>query len=119
MWDGFEGRRFPRVKSKCQLFIQSVEGKSPISALTENIGLGGVCVILKEPLGKLSRIRLSLELEDAVAPIDCEARIVWCVESREWGSDTRSYDTGIEFLNLSDQDRKRVECLIRGKVGTK
>ena len=46
-WDGLNRRKFPRVIYPCLVVIQNgkVDDRDVILTHTENIGIGGVCVI--------------------------------------------------------------------------
>lgn len=116
MWDGLEGRKFPRVKANCQIYIEMPNLASPISATTENIGVGGICVVLKQQIPKFSKLRLELDVADGDGPILCEGRVVWSVESREFHSGQSTFDTGIEFLNMEDIAVRRIRYLIQNQI---
>ena len=56
-WDGFNRRKFPRVNYPCLvvLNVRIEETESVILSHTENIGIGGVCVILKQNVKTVCR----------------------------------------------------------------
>ena len=105
-WSGLNKREFPRINLSCDISIH--DGDVPIKAKTENLGPGGLCALLERELEKLSSVHLSLELEPNTPPVRSHARIVWIVKSKELGSKKVSYDTGFEFINISDADRLRI-----------
>lgn len=106
MWDGFNKRKFPRVNLSCEITIKAHEGKSPMRAITENLGAGGVCVILDKPLERFSVCHVSLDLADASPKIECAGKAVWIVPTQE-GSKKR-FDTGIEFSGLDEAAQDRI-----------
>jgi hypothetical protein len=107
MWQGIDKRKFPRADYICDLLVFK-EGRSrEFLAHTENIGTGGICTLLKDPLDKLSLVEIILYLKDGLPPVRCGARVVWSVKR---GPD---FDTGIEFINLSDADYVRIEKIFR------
>jgi c-di-GMP-binding flagellar brake protein YcgR len=114
-WAGLDHRVFPRVSTQCDLAISSRTGKA-IKAKTENLGAGGACVILDQELEKLSRTHIRIVLEPGLPPIECEARVVWTVRSKEPASGKVSFDTGIEFLNLSSREQERIKTFVRSWV---
>jgi len=121
MWQGMDRRRFPRAHYRCKIIVVHRRHKEKLSTFTENIGLGGVCVVLSKELDKFSEAELLIYLEDGQMPLDCVGRIVWVVR-REFAEPNKAieYDTGIEFLQLKDNDKLRVErivqeCLKQGK----
>ena len=99
MWDGFNKRKFPRVNLRCEIIILPGTQTAPLSTVTENLGTGGVCVILEEPLERFSQCRVRLELEETQPAIECLGRVVWSVSTKDLGGRKNRFDTGIEFLN--------------------
>ena len=114
-WAGLNQRQFPRVNTRCDILIHHRLGGA-IQACTQNLGIGGACVILKQELEKLSTVRLRLTLKSEAAPIACEGRIVWIVRSKEPSSGKVTFDTGIEFLNLKLDEQERITSFIQDKV---
>ena len=98
MWDGFNKRKFPRLNIHCEIDILSEIQKGPIRTNTENIGIGGVCVILDKPLERFSKCRLKLDLTDQ--EVRCDAKVVWIVPTREGNRSKKKFDTGLEFEGI-------------------
>lgn len=124
MWDGMNRRRFPRANYPCLIKITRKKPYSSISARTENIGHGGICVILKKDLGRFTPLDLELKLPDGKPPLETIARTVWVVKGHFPGEKPpKRYDTGIEFLELKDDDKERVDHIIEeilaGRLGSK
>lgn len=114
MWQGIDKRRFPRANYPCEIIIMKKAAADKISTHTENIGAGGVCVILHQELDRFSDVGLILILNDKQLPIDCEARVVWTVKRSEpLGQALNQVDTGIEFVNLKEKDKLRIEKVVR------
>jgi len=106
-WSGLDKRNFPRVQARCDIWIN--EGSSTvIKTRTENVGGGGVCVILKQELEKFSNVRLQLTLTEGSTPLESGGRIVWVVPSSDPATHKVSYDTGIEFLGLMPEDQETI-----------
>ena len=101
MWDGFNKRKFPRLNLRCELIVRNqTPGEQILRTQTENLGAGGICVILEKSLERFSTVSLRLELDPNLPWIECLGKVVWSVPSREAVSKKESFDTGIEFLNL-------------------
>ena len=100
MWDGLNKRKFPRIAVDCEIFIQSEPESLPITARTENLGVGGVCVILGEPLERFSSCRVKLQVDEKMPAIECVGKIVWIVPIQDSKAKKQKFDVGIEFLNL-------------------
>ena len=112
MWDGFNQRKFPRVNLQCEILIQALELAEPIPAVTENVGAGGVCVILDKSLERFSKCRIRLHLNPTEPVIDCEGKVVWAVPTREIKSTRKRFDTGIEFVELESAGGQKIREFI-------
>ncbi|OGW82173.1 MAG: hypothetical protein A3G33_10630 [Omnitrophica bacterium RIFCSPLOWO2_12_FULL_44_17] len=111
-WMGLNKREFPRVDISCDILIDD-ENEKQIIAKTENLGSGGVCVLLGRPLDKLSNVELKLSLGHDNLPLTCQGRVVWLVQSRDLSTHKTTYDTGIEFTNIKEEDRARISQFIK------
>lgn len=112
-WSGLDQRAFPRLSARCDIAIHDRQFGQGLKAKTQNVGAGGVCVILDRALEKLSQVGLRLTLAESEKPIECDGRVVWMVRSKEPASGKVSFDTGIEFLNLFPEDQTRLEHFIQ------
>ena len=116
MWDGFDKRKFPRLNLHCEITLQPVERNTPIKAVTENVGVGGICAILNEPLARFTQCRILLELEDALPAVEGMGRIVWTVPTSQAGKRGKRFDTGVEFLDLSPEGRELLRKFIQDRL---
>ena len=107
MWQGFNRRQFPRANFPCDIIIYKKGAHEKISGRTENIGLGGVCVLTARDLDKMSLVDLSIFLEKDKPPIECEARVMWVVKHKD------KFDIGMEFLNLEKKDSVKIEGVVQ------
>src|SRR5262245_42535232 len=110
MWDGFNQRKFPRLNLRCEIDIVS-DAQSPFHVTTENIGVGGVCVILDKALERFSKCHLRLDV-NAKHDLECEGKIVWIVPTRDSKSSKKRYDTGIEFTGLEPDQLEKLRKYI-------
>ena len=100
MWNCINRRKFPRANYKCLIYIKKRLNAKTISTQTENIGAGGICVLIKEDLGLFQGVDIELFFEDDKPPIKSGGTVVWVVkktEPKQKGSYV--YDTGIEFID--------------------
>lgn len=118
MWDGIDRRRFPRAHYKCLIDIKKKEKTRPLATHTENIGSGGICVVVDENLGLFQGVSLELDLEDTSGTrIVCTGTVVWVVKKRGMREKAKElYDTGIEFIDIKEPDRKRVSAIVEGII---
>jgi len=118
IWDGFNKRKFPRLNLQCEIEIQTeVKPDASIHAVTENVGIGGVCVVVDKSLERFSRCHLRLELDAQSPMIECHGKVVWAVPTRDIHSHKTLYDTNIEFLDIPSESRdllkNRLEDMVK------
>ncbi len=110
-WEGLNRRKFPRINYPCLVVINHKDGEKDdvILTHTENVGRGGICVILKQNVKMFSLVNLELDLLDMEDHIRCQGKIVWNVR-RKNDADSKPlfYDLGIEFQDLKEADEKRL-----------
>ncbi len=114
-WAGLDQRAFPRVSARCDISIHDRIGGA-ITTKTQNLGIGGVCVILNRELAKLSQVHLRLTLENTAQTVECDGRVVWMVRSKEPSSGKVSFDIGIEFLGLKPNDQELITAFIKTRI---
>jgi len=106
IWQGMDKRRFPRIDYPCKVVVLRSDMKKTFAVNTENIGVGGICVLLDKRLPKFCPVEVLLYLKDNVGPLECNGRVVWVVTNE------KSFDTGIEFIDIREIDRLRVEKIV-------
>ena len=114
-WNGLDKRKFPRANYPCLIVIRHNQG-GPEAMLThtENLGIGGVCVILKKSIKLFTSVEVELDLLDTETHIKCNGRVVWAVQRRNpQEKKTTFYDTGIEFTGINTKDQKRVDEIVQ------
>jgi len=102
-----EQRRFVRAKFDCKIIIHAPKEHIIVSH-TENIGAGGIMVIIDENLEVSSMVGLEIYLNGE--PITCSGRVAWVVENQG------RYDTGVEFVKISEEDRRVIDNLVKSIV---
>jgi c-di-GMP-binding flagellar brake protein YcgR len=112
MWDGINRRKFPRANYKCLITIKRRLNAKTLSTQTENIGAGGICVIVKEDLGLFQGVDLELFLDEKNPPIKCGGTVVWVVKKSLQKNKAFLYDTGIEFIDIRPEDRERISEVV-------
>lgn len=113
MWNGMNKRAFPRAVYPCKVKVIVRFFLFTFDTFTENIGIGGICVILDKKLNKFSDVDLEVFLSDGEIPIKCLGRVVWVVKRSQFLQHKPSqYDTGIEFVDIGSRDRARITALV-------
>lgn len=120
MWDGINRRNFPRANYPCLVIIRRDHlRQEAILTHTENLGLGGICVILKKDLDLFSPVSLEIDLMDMQTHIKCEGKVAWVVKrSPEEDKKPSFFDTGVEFVNIKEKDKDRVYSIVNRLLGT-
>lgn len=114
MWNGMNKRSFPRADYPCKIKVRQKGASDAIVTRTENIGCGGVCVILNKNLGLFKEVELEINLENGLQLVKCDGRIVWVVKRESVGGlKPPVFDTGIEFVNLKDEYKDRIDKIIQ------
>ncbi len=114
-WEGLNRRKFPRAKYPCMVTIWiGAEDEEVCLTHTENLGIGGVCLILNQRLERTAEVGLEIDLLDLKDHVKCRGKVMWVVERK--GKDASSpftYDIGIEFLNIGEFDRSRIQAIVK------
>jgi len=113
VWSGIDRRKFPRANYKCLVTLRKKDGVQTFTTQTENIGAGGVCVILPERLDIFASVDLVITLVEGRPPIKTGGSIVWTVKSCDPKKlKANCYDTGIEFVDLSKENYQLIEKVV-------
>ena len=109
-WEGIEKRRFVRANFPCKIVIYTPT-QHILASHTENIGAGGVRVIIEQKLEISSNVGLEIYLEKE--PITCKGKIVWVVEKvNPISKKSFLFDTGLEFIDIKEDDRLVINNLV-------
>ena len=112
-WEGINQRKFPRASYKCLIRISEDGREEIIDTFTENIGSGGICVVLAKDFGLFETVSLEIFLGDEGEPIKCHGSIVWVVKHHPAKKTEKArFDTGVEFKDIRDADRERINKLV-------
>lgn len=105
-----ERRRFVRLNSSVDIQYTLLE-KEPAERLrtkSRNISAGGICIIAYEELATDSILLVSIYLPQENEPIITKGRVAW-VQPFEIAREGRHYDIGVEFIEISPEDRKKID----------
>ena len=112
-WSGIDTRRGVRVAFECVVIVKKKETSLVFRTQTENLSIGGVCVILERGLLKNTPVETELFLPEDPIPVTCAGKIAWSVRRNEYAKKKPSqFDTGIEFIGLPDEDKFRLKRII-------
>ena len=109
-----ERRKFVRADTMANIRWSKDTGKGKEAPkhqdVTRNIGGGGVCIIVKNKLEFGDKLQLEITLPK-LKIIHAKGTVVWTKEF-EIGLEkeiTKGYYAGVEFTDISEEDRKLVE----------
>lgn len=104
-----ERRRFPRLNASVAVEYSIIE-KNPFKEITftKSISSGGICLIVYEEIEVDTTLSLKINLTDDNDFIEAKGRVVWSSEFSLDPDKNKRWDLGIEFLEASEDDRKRV-----------
>jgi Tfp pilus assembly protein PilZ len=81
---------------------------------TENLGIGGACIICHRRFRLFSPVEMEIDLMDMEDHIRCKGKIVWLVQRKDPDArKPKSFDIGVEFQDLKEEDRKRVSKIVQ------
>ncbi len=109
-WEGMDRRKFPRVMYPCMVkLVSSDRTQGPILAHTENIGMGGISVTLKNEINLFTAVEMEVDLLDLDEHIIAKGKVVWKVRRKSIEKiKPMFYDIGIEFTEISKKDNDRL-----------
>ncbi len=105
-----ERRKFPRLNLSVDVEY-SVIGKEQYSkseGVTKNISSGGICVIVYEKIDIGDILSLIINLPAGERPIQTEGRVVWIGDFILSEDKRSSWDAGVEFTGISEDDSQRL-----------
>jgi hypothetical protein len=105
MPDGIDKRRYPRIVSKNAVLVTRL-GDDVLEdfARTEVVGLGGCMFASDEPYGLGAGLDLLITIAHEVVKVRTKVVYEKEVDGR--------WEVGVEFLNLSDQERQWIGVLL-------
>ena len=116
-WNGKEKRRFVRAKFPCKIIVNTPEEYTIVSH-TEDIGTGGIRVIIPDKLNISSIVGFEIFLKNG--GIKGKGRVVWVVnKGNSLFGDGIVFDTGVEFIEISEEDRRVVDNFVESVISSK
>ncbi|MFA5260793.1 MAG: ATP-binding protein [Candidatus Omnitrophota bacterium] len=106
LYIGSEMRLFKRIKYHVHANVTAGRGKKFI-ADTQDLSLGGICLITDIPLAADAQISLDIPLLKIRKKISVQGRVAWVshVDEHSMTKFTDRYQIGIEFTGLNKQKR--------------
>lgn len=114
-WAGINTRtrKSVRVFFECTVIVKKARSSIVFHSATENMSMGGVCIILEKELLRNTPVELELSLPDDLPCVKCTGKIMWSTKRNKYTKKKLSqFDTGIEFVDVSGQDKSRMKRII-------
>lgn len=94
---------------------QSLEVKVRLEAvvMTKDVSGNGLCLVMTNPLGVNIELAFDINLGSDSASIQCKGKVVRCELSR---TQPDTYDVGVCFTEISDEDRARITQFVEKNV---
>jgi Tfp pilus assembly protein PilZ len=117
-WNGLNRRRFPRIKYPCLVTFRNPD--EVLLTHTENLGIGGVGLMVKKNVKIFSEVILEIDLMDLQEHIKCRGKVVWAIRHKEQeGNKPLMYDIGIEFVDVGPGEVQRLEKVVQHLARTR
>jgi len=65
-WAGLNQRQFPRIATECDISLSKEGDHAQIRTKTQNLGVGGVCLLLAEEFERFTNVQLSLRFDKSL-----------------------------------------------------
>jgi hypothetical protein len=108
-----EKRRFPRAQITCKISTVYGERLLVFNTHTENIGEGGIRVILEQRLNIPTSVDVDLFLSDREAPLKCRGEVVWAIEIKPQGVTPLLFDTGVKFIEINSVNKEAIRGVVQ------
>ena len=111
-----ERRRFPRLPVNMGVDYKALDKKESdsITMDSKNISVGGIRIILLEKTEIGSLLELKFLLPESQKLISATGRVAWVEEFIVGDAKkARAYEAGIEFINISEEDRNKIGEYVR------
>ena len=110
-WYGAEKRRFPRAKFPCKIVVYLPQQHTVVTH-TENIGCGGVRIIIDENLEVSSVVGIEIFLDNGKV-LRCKGKVVWKLEEKSpLAKDAILFDLGLEFIDMKKEDKETIKHIV-------
>ena len=103
-----ERRHLHRIKMELTIVCHSKEHPESFRIVTENVNTSGIKFFSQTELtpGELLEMTLLLHINN----IEVKGKVIWC--ERKVLNSRRGYAGGLQFLTLSDRDKKYLDTFI-------
>jgi len=102
-----ERRKFVRLNINVEINYSIIPHEEQQETGTKNISAGGICMVSDKPLSIGDTLQLEIKLPEDPPSIQVKGKAVW-VKQFIATEKHESFDIGVEFINISEENRKRI-----------
>lgn len=103
-----ERRKYPRCNVMLVACTEIADNASRQSYFTKNLGAGGACLVINQPLDKETKVLLEINIQDAEPIISAKGKVVWSQKITPDKEKDQRYEVGIEFTEIKPEERQRI-----------
>lgn len=109
-----ERRRFIRLNLNVEINYSLIAPPPPAKqkGTTKNIGAGGICLLSEKELKIGDTVKIEIHLPDDPPDISATGKVAWVKIFAIANDKNRRYDAGVEFTQIDQGDRRRIEKYI-------
>ena len=112
-----ERRKYVRLKATVEIMYTVIGAPGEIKVFSKNISAGGLCIMTKEQLADATPLQLEIRIPDLQGSIRALARVIWQKRFETAGEEPQiCFNTGIEFIGISDFDRFNINRYVMEHV---
>jgi len=107
-----EKRKFVRLNVNVEVRWRKLqEDASMIVGKNSDISANGICLLVEERFEPQDKLQLELELPNQKI-VKSVGNVVWVNQFGIVGSQDQRYSMGIEFIEISDEDKQELEKFV-------
>jgi c-di-GMP-binding flagellar brake protein YcgR len=105
-----ERRRFVRLDTRLPVTYRVLPSDETKQSVTKDIGGGGVCVFVRDPLTPGTQLRIEIAVPDQERPIAFTGEVAWCEPYEIIGKTQRerSVEAGVRFAQIDPKDQQAI-----------
>src|SRR3989338_4857721 len=102
-----ERRKFVRLQSRLKAKCWVLGTQEPLSTLSRNIGGGGISLFTKRRQAPGTVLGIEVYFPERLVPVRFTGEVIWSGELITSGAQDalNTYETGVQFLDISPEDR--------------
>ena len=105
-----ERRKFVRLDTRLSTEYRVVSASASTRLVTKDIGGGGVCVFVSEPLKVGTQLDVTVALPESTKKLTFTGEVVWCESYEIIGKaqQHRSVLAGVKFVSIAPEDQREI-----------